>query len=97
MLLLLHAAGKAEALARSYAELSFRARQMLMAFIVEVVESQAGSCFSTLATTTKLVPCRGLGRQSPVGKPPTGEPDALCGEVGYVVKLPQGTVFSARG
>ena len=65
--MLLHAAGQAEALARSYAELSFRARQMLMAFIVEVVESQAGPCFSTLATTTKLVPCRGLGRQSPRG------------------------------
>ena len=68
MLLLLHAAGKAEALARSYAELSFRARQMLMAFIVEVVESQAGPCFSTLATTTKLVPCRMLDRQSPRGQ-----------------------------
>jgi len=36
----LYLAGEAEALARSYAELSFRARQMLMAFIVEVVESR---------------------------------------------------------
>jgi hypothetical protein len=67
VLLLLHVAGEAEALARSYAELSFRARQMLMAFIVEVVESQAGPCFSTLAATMKLVPCRVLGRQSPRG------------------------------
>ena len=70
---------------------------MLMAFVMEVAESLVGPLFSTLATTTKLVPCRVLGRQSPVGKPPTGEPDALCGEVGYVVKLPQGTVFRARG
>ena len=37
---MLHVAGEAEALARSYAELSFRARQMLMAFIVEVVENR---------------------------------------------------------
>ena len=40
VLLLLHVAGEAEALARSQAELSFRARQMLMAFIVEVVENR---------------------------------------------------------
>src|SRR5678815_5483479 len=33
VLLLLHVAGEAEAHARSYAKLSFRARQMLMAFI----------------------------------------------------------------
>ena len=45
MLLLLHVAGEAEALARSYAELSFRARQMLMAFIVEVVENRLDPAF----------------------------------------------------
>ena len=60
-------AGEAEAPARSYADLSFRARQMLMAFIVEVVEGQAGPCLSTLAATTKLAPCRAPGRQSPRG------------------------------
>ena len=38
--MLLHASGEAEAPARSYAELSLRARQMLMAFIVEVVENR---------------------------------------------------------
>ena len=65
--MLLHAAGEAEAPARSYAELSFRARQMLMAFVMEVAESLVGPLFSTLATTTKLVPCRVLGRQSPRG------------------------------
>jgi hypothetical protein len=34
--------GEAEAPARRYAELSFRARQMLMAFIMEVVENLVG-------------------------------------------------------
>ena len=65
--MLLHVAGEAEALARSSAELSFRARQMLMASVMEVAESLVGPLFSTLATTTKLVPCRVLDRQSPRG------------------------------
>ena len=38
--MLLHASGQAEAPARRHADLLFRARQMLMAFIVEVVENR---------------------------------------------------------
>ena len=63
----LYLTGEAEAPARSYAEPSFRARQMLMAFVLKVVENSVGPLLSTLAATTKLVPCRVLGRQSPRG------------------------------
>ena len=77
MLSLLHVAGEAEAPARSYAELSFRARQMLMAFIMEVVENAVGPLFSTLATTGKLAPLSWAGPSVPSWvRPPTGEPDA---------------------
>jgi hypothetical protein len=73
----LHLAGEAEALARSYAELSFRAIWMLMAFVMEVVEGAAGPLFSTLATTGKLAPLSCAGPSVPSWvRPPTGEPDA---------------------
>ena len=73
----LHVAGKAEALARSYAEPLLRAIQMLMAFIMEVVENTVGPLFSTPVTEWKLAPssCAGLSVPSWV-RPPTGEPDA---------------------
>ena len=63
----LNLTGEAEAPARSYAELSFRAKQMLVASPVEVEGSTVGPLLSTLAATTKLAPCRALGRQSPRG------------------------------
>ena len=63
----LYLTGEAEAPARSYAEPSFRARQMLMAFVLKVVKNSVGPLLSTLAATTKLAPCRALGRQSPRG------------------------------
>ena len=72
----LYLTGEAEAPARSYAEQSFRARQMLMASPVEVAESTVAPLLSTLAAATKLAPCRAPGRQFPRGKPLTGEPDA---------------------
>ena len=73
----LHVAGEADALARSYAEPSFRAIWMLMAFVMEVVEDAVGPLFSTLATTAKLasLSCAGPSVPSWV-RPPTGEPDA---------------------
>ena len=69
--------GEAEAPARSYAEQSFRARQMLMASVTEVVESTVGPLLSTLAATKKLalMSCAGPSVPSWVS-PPTGEPDA---------------------
>ena len=70
---------RSRAAARSYAELSSQGDLMLMAFIMEVVEDLAGPLFSTLAATTKLVPCRMLGRQFPrVGK--TTDWRAGCGK-----------------
>ena len=73
----LHVAGKAEALARSYAEPLLRAMQMLMAFIMEVAENLAGPSFSTPATVWKLAPSSCAGLSVPLRvRPPTGEPDA---------------------
>ena len=73
----LHVAGKAEALARSYAEPLLRAMQMLMAFIMEVAENLAEPLFSTPITAWKLAPSLCVGPSVPLReRPPPGEPDA---------------------
>ena len=52
----LHVAGETEALARSYAEPSLRAIQLLMAFVVEVVQNMVLTTFYTPGTGWKLAP-----------------------------------------
>src|SRR6478609_9434927 len=77
VLLLLHASGEAEAPARSYAEPSFRARQMLMAFIMEVVESAAEPLLLYTGYDNEACPLSCAGPSVPSWvRPPTGEPDA---------------------
>jgi hypothetical protein len=73
----LHVAGKAEALARSYAEPLLRTMHMLMAFIMEVERTRLTPLFSTPAATWKLAPSSFAGLSVPSWvRPPTGEPDA---------------------
>jgi hypothetical protein len=73
----LYLAGKAEALARSYAVSSLRAVQMLMAFVTKVAENTVEPLFSTPVTMWKLAPSLCAGPSVPLReRPPTGEPDA---------------------
>ena len=73
----LHLAGAAEALARSYAELLLGAIQLLMALVMEVVETRPNNPLSTPDAGWKLAPLLCAGRSVPSRvRPPTGEPDA---------------------
>ena len=73
----LHLAGEAEAPARSYAELSLRVIQMLMALVMEVVGNRKSNPFFTPAAGWKLAPLLCASRSVLLRvRPPTGEPDA---------------------